>query len=92
MSYYAGLDVSLRSVSICVMDEGGKIILERTVPFEIEDLVACLQSASGAIKQVGFEAGVMSQHLYHGLVAAGYKTVCMEARGGPRFWTSLQPC
>lgn len=80
MSYYAGLDVSLRSVSICLIDSDGKIVLERTVPFEIEDVVTCLKSTGGAVSQVGFEAGVMSQHLYHGLVTAGFKTVCMEAR------------
>ena len=80
MSYYAGLDVSLRSVSICMIDEDGTIALERTVPFEIEDVVACLQSVHDMVEQVGFEAGVMSQHLFHGLVAAGYDTVCMEAR------------
>ena len=80
MSYFAGLDVSLRSVSICVIDGDGKIALERTVPFEIEDVIACLRSVDGTIEQVGFEAGVMSQHLYHGLVAADFETICMEAR------------
>ncbi len=80
MSYFAGLDVSLRSVSICVIDGDGKIALERTVPFEIEDVIACLRSVEGTIEQVGFEAGVMSQHLYHGLVAADFETICMEAR------------
>lgn len=80
MSYFAGLDVSLRSVAVCVIDESGKIVIERTVPFEIEDVVACLRSVDGVVAQVGFEADVMSQHLYHGLVAAGFETVCMEAR------------
>jgi len=80
MSYFAGLDVSLRSVAVCVINENGKIIIERTVPFEIEDLLTCLQSVDGSIEQVGIEAGVMSQHLYQGLVAAGFKTACMEAR------------
>ena len=39
MCYFAGLDVSLRSVSICVIDGVGKIALERTVPFEIETVL-----------------------------------------------------
>ena len=39
MSYYAGLDVSLRSVAICVIDGDGEIVLERSVPFEIGDMV-----------------------------------------------------
>tara|TARA_R110000787_G_scaffold280599_1_gene391403 strand:- start:2304 stop:3338 length:1035 start_codon:yes stop_codon:yes gene_type:complete len=80
MSYFAGLDVSLRSVSICVIDEDGKIAFERSVPFEIEDVVACLRSVDGIVEQVGFEAGVMSQYLYRGLETAGFDTICMEAR------------
>ncbi|MEO0920525.1 MAG: IS110 family transposase, partial [Pseudomonadota bacterium] len=78
MSYFAGLDVSLRSVSICVIDGDGKITLERTVPFEIEDVVACLRSVDGVVEQVGFEAGVMSQHLYHGLTAFDFDTICAQ--------------
>lgn len=80
MSYYAGLDVSLRSVAICVIDDDGQIVLERAVPFEIGDIAACLRAVERDISRVGFEAGVMSQHLYAGLIEAGFDTVCMEAR------------
>lgn len=52
MSYFAGLDVSLRSVSICVIDGDGKIALERTVPFEIEDVIACLRSPSRQLSMI----------------------------------------
>ena len=38
MDYYAGLDVSLRSVAICVIDGDGGTALERTVACEIEDI------------------------------------------------------
>lgn len=79
MSYFVGLDVSLRSVSVCVIDGDGKIVRERTVDFEIEAVIACLRDA-GPVERVGFEAGVMSQHLFHGLQAAGFDVVCMEAR------------
>lgn len=66
MSYFVGLDVSLRSVSVCVIDGDGKIVRERTVDFEMEEVIACVRDA-GPVKRVGFEAGVMSQQLFHGL-------------------------
>ena len=80
MSYFAGLDVSLRSISICVVDSDGRIVSEQSIPFEIDEVVAFLNSVGGLISAVGFEAGVMSQHLFYGLLDAGFKTVCMEAR------------
>ncbi len=80
MSYFVGLDVSLRSISICVIDRDGKIVTEKLVPFEIDELVTFLSSVGNPIDTIGFEAGVMSQHLYYGLVDAGFKTVCMETR------------
>lgn len=43
MDYYVGLDVSLRLLAICVIDADGKHIFERSVAFEIEDIVACLR-------------------------------------------------
>lgn len=39
MDYYVGLDVSLRSVGVCIIDADGKHVLEGTVACEIEDIV-----------------------------------------------------
>lgn len=43
MDYYVGLDVSLRSVAVCVINADGKLIFERSVACEIEDIVECLR-------------------------------------------------
>jgi transposase len=32
ITYYAGLDVSLREISVCVIDEGGTIVTRDTIP------------------------------------------------------------
>lgn len=80
MVTYAGLDVSLRSVAVCVIDDKGAVVFERTVPCEIEDIADGLSPFRDDLKLIGFEAGAMSQHLYFGLKAAGFKVVCMEAR------------
>ncbi len=42
MDYYVGLDVSLRSVAVCVIDANGKHVFERSLACEIDDIVACL--------------------------------------------------
>lgn len=78
--FYAALDVSLRSVAVCIIDEAGKVRLERSVPSEVPDLVRCLHEFGEPVGQVGLEAGTLTQHLTYGLVEAGYDVVCMEAR------------
>ncbi len=42
MDYFVGLDVSLRSVAVCVIDTKGNALLERSVACEIEDITQCL--------------------------------------------------
>ena len=80
MSYFVGLDVSLRSVAVCVIDEDGQIVLEQSVDCEAEAINFCLRKFKDQITKVGFEAGVMSQTLFYGLQDTGYEVVCMEAR------------
>ena len=78
--FYAALDVSLRSVAVCIIDQDGKVKLERSVPSDVPDLVRCLQGFGQPIHQVGLEAGTLTQHLTYGLREAGFDVVCMEAR------------
>lgn len=78
--FYAALDVSLRSVAVCIIDDEGKVRLERSVPSDVPDLVRCLNEFGEPILQVGLEAGTLTQHLTYGLREAGFDVVCMEAR------------
>ena len=80
MSYFVGLDVSLRSVALCVVDADGDIVMERALDCEVEAIDGYLREFDKPITKLGFEAGVMSQMLFHGLQALGYDVVCMEAR------------
>lgn len=80
MDYFVGLDVSLRSCTLCVVDTKGKVLLERELVCEVNDIAACLCDFEFPIERIGLEAGTMSQHLYFGLQAAGFDVVCMEAR------------
>ncbi|MGX9857021.1 IS110 family RNA-guided transposase (plasmid) [Limimaricola variabilis] len=80
MDYYAGLDVSLRSCALCIVDEKGSVRLERELPCEIEAIADALADFPNPVARVGFKAGTMSQHLYFGLRDRGFDVVCMEAR------------
>ena len=80
MKYFTGIDVSLRFVSICVVDEAGVVRYEEKVAAEVDVIVASLRRFSCEIKQVGFEAGALTQYLTYGLRAAGFEVICLEAR------------
>ena len=80
MGYYVGLDVSLRSVAVRIIDAVGGAVLERSVACEIEDITQCFAVFDAPDLRIGFEAGAMSQHLFFGLRALGFDAVCMEAR------------
>jgi transposase len=80
MEYFVGLDVSLRSVAICVVDAQGNALLEHAAACEIEDIRQCLSRFPSSNLRIGFEAGAMSQFLFFGLRSAGFDVVCMEAR------------
>src|SRR5207344_3616544 len=80
MTYYTGIDVSLRSVSICVVDDKGEVCLEAKVAAEIDAIVERLRRFSSEVKSVGFEAGTLTQYLTYGLQAAGFEVICLEAR------------
>jgi transposase len=80
MEHYAGIDVSLELSSVCVVDAQGKIVKEAKVMSEPEALVAFFGAIGFAVKQIGLEAGPLSQWLYAGLKQAGFETVLLETR------------
>lgn len=80
MTYYAALDVSLRSVNVCVIDDQGEIKAEAKLASEVEDIVAYLNDLDLDIVSIGLEAGTLTQYLTYGLQSASYEVVCMEAR------------
>jgi transposase len=80
MKYFTGIDVSLRSVSICVVDEAGVVRYENKVAAEVDVIVAALRRFGAEVRQVGLEAGTLTQYLTYGLQKAGYEVICLEAR------------
>ena len=80
MEYFVGLDVSLRSCALCIVDGRGKVCMERELPCEVDDIAGCLNTFGYPIARIGFEAGALSQHLFFGLRDKGFDLSCMEAR------------
>src|SRR5688572_15285161 len=71
MEHYAGIDVSLKGASICVVDGSGKIAREGQVASEPEALLGWFGSLAAPPARIGLEAGPLSQWLYAALTAAG---------------------
>ena len=57
MAYYAGIDVSLDSSSVCVVDETGKVVREIKVASEPDALVVWFCGLGWAVERIGMEAG-----------------------------------
>jgi transposase len=80
MTYFAGLDISLRSINVCVVDDQGNVVAEGKTDAEAADLVAFLDALDVVITTIGLEAGMLTQYLTYGLQFAGYSVHCMESR------------
>jgi len=80
MAYYVGLNVGLRSSSICIIDDQGAVRLERDTPSEIDEIAACIRGVAGEIEGLALETGNLTPWLAAGLRAGGFRVVVMEAR------------
>src|SRR5689334_16778907 len=80
MDHFAGLDVSVKETSVCVVDETGKIVREVKVASEPQGLLAVLANPAYHFKRIGLEAGPLSQWLYNALAEAGLPVICVETR------------
>ena len=61
MEYYAGIDVSLESSSICVVDASGRIVRGAKITGEPEALPAWCKGLGFDLARIGLEAGPLSQ-------------------------------
>lgn len=57
MNYYAGIDVSLKESSVCVVDAAGKVTREVKVGSEPECLVGYFDQLDLPVERIGLEAG-----------------------------------
>ena len=80
MEYYAGLDVSLKEVSICVIDAEGRIVRRGTAPADPDGLAGWFRNQSLAPDRIVHESGQLSIWLQRGLTRLGLPATCIDAR------------
>src|SRR5712691_10423410 len=80
MDHFAGLDVSVKDTSICIVDGTGKIVREVKVASEPDALLPVLTTFGYHFKRIGLEAGPLSQWLYSAFAEAGLPVICVETR------------
>jgi transposase len=80
MQYYAGLDVSVKETSVCIVNKAGKVIREVKVATQPAAILAALTQDALAVERIGLEAGPLSQWLYSALAEAGLPVICVETR------------
>ncbi len=78
MKYYAGLDVSQQTTSVCIVDDEGTVVAERKVASCPDAIWEALEPFT--ITRAGLETGPLSVWLWNGLKERGVPIVCMDAR------------
>ncbi|MEJ2521228.1 MAG: IS110 family transposase [Desulfuromonadales bacterium] len=80
MGQYAGLDVSLKEISICVVDDEGTVMHRSTVATDPNALVRHFAENGIAPSRIVHESGQLSIWLQRGLVRLGLPVECIDAR------------
>src|SRR5689334_6908620 len=80
MDHFAGLDVSVKDTSVCIVDGTGKITQEVKVASEPDALLAVLKNPAYHFERIGLEAGPLSQWLFSALAEASLPVICVETR------------
>ena len=79
MDDFAGLDVSVKETSVCIVDDTGRLVREVKVASEPEALLAALTNPGYHFKRIGLEAGPLSQWLFSALAKAVASDLCRDA-------------
>jgi transposase len=80
MDHYAGIDVSLKEASVCVVDASGKVLREGKVASEPAALIAWFGEVKLNLVRIGIEAGPLSQWLFAAMKDAGLAVELLETR------------
>jgi len=79
MTYYAGLDVSMNTTFICIVNEKGKVVKELEAVSTPESINSFLSGTGLKIEKVGLESGCLTHYLKKGLKKKGYEVIGMES-------------
>jgi transposase len=79
MKRYAGLDLSMESTQVCIVDESGRKVATMKVD-SAPDRIAHALHELGGVERAVIETGRMSPAICHGLRSLGVPIVCIDAR------------
>ena len=80
MKHFAGLDVSLKEISICVVDADGIAVARGSAPADPEGIAGWFRNRSLSPDCIVHESGQLSIWLQRGLSQLGLPAVCIDAR------------
>lgn len=80
MTYYAGLDVSMKTTSIAIVDEKGQIVFETVCKTEPDIIYKALSDLKFPLEKVGLESGCLSFWLIDELKKLTVPAICIESR------------
>ena len=80
MKYYVGLDVSLKEISVCVIDGDGKIKARGTTPADPMAVKSWFKNRSLEPETIVHESGQLSIWLQRGFLELGLPAICIDAR------------
>lgn len=77
---YVGLDISLSTASVCVVDQDGAVLCENVVAAEVADIARFLKALPAPPVRVGLEAGPLSEWITARLIDHGFIAISLECR------------
>jgi transposase len=80
MEYYVGLDVSLKEISICVVDRDGETVARGVCPADPEGVAGWFRNRDLTPRRIVHESGMLSIWLQRGLAGLGLPATCIDAR------------
>lgn len=80
MKYFAGLDVSLKEISLCVVDDEGAVTYRKSLPFCPLAVADALAGQQIVPERIVHESGQISIWLQRQLEELGLPAICIDAR------------
>ena len=80
MAHYVGLDVSLKTTTICIVDRMGAIVREGVVTSEPEAIGVFVTTYAPYVVRIGLETGATSTWHWTELKGLGLPVICIDAR------------
>jgi transposase len=78
--HYVGLDVSLETTAVCVIDNEGNVVWRGKCASTVESIATAVRTYAPAAVRVGLETGQLSNWLTLSLRRRGFPIICLDAR------------